>query len=81
MVPTILQEAPAPIWPKNPKKFKVLDIDTLELSRQLTLMDSQMFQKIKPVECLNKAWSDKDSDRAANIKAIIELTNRVMFSR
>jgi len=44
--------------------------------RQLTLIDWQIYSKIKPVECLNKNWSEEDS-HAYNIKAMIHLTNRL----
>ncbi|KAI9597042.1 ras guanine nucleotide exchange factor domain-containing protein [Syncephalis fuscata] len=36
-----------------------LDIDPIEFARHLTIMDSQLYNKITPVECLNKAWSNK----------------------
>ncbi|KAL1915665.1 uncharacterized protein VTP21DRAFT_6424 [Calcarisporiella thermophila] len=70
-------QAPPSIVPKNLRKFKLLELDPLELARQLTLMDAKLYNKIRPVECLNKAWSNLDSaDVAKNVKAMIEQSNQ-----
>ncbi|KAI9595738.1 hypothetical protein BDF19DRAFT_495756 [Syncephalis fuscata] len=71
------QEAPQPILPKNLKKIKLLDIDPIEFARHLTIMDSQLYNKITPVECLNKAWSNKENSCSVNIKAMIEISNHL----
>jgi len=69
---------PAPILPKNIKKLRFLDIDPLEIARQLTLIESKLYNKIKPVECLGKAWSQSEGDDVAvNIKAMIVNSNKV----
>lgn len=70
-------EAPPPIMPKNLKRLKFLDIDPTELARQLTLIDSQLYNKITPMECLNKAWSKKDNPVAVNIKEMISISNHL----
>lgn len=81
MVPTPNAPAPAPIIPKNMKKLKFLDIDALEFARQLTLIESKLYGKIKPTECLNKTWQRKlepnDPDPAANVKALILHSNQL----
>lgn len=74
LVITQPQDSPEPILPRNLKKFKLLDVDALEMARQLTLMDFKMYSAIKPVECLDKAWS---RDVAVNIQASIDYCNRV----
>jgi len=38
------------------KKLKFLDIDATEFARQLTIIESRLYGKIKPTECLNKTW-------------------------
>ncbi|KAG0665161.1 hypothetical protein C6P46_000258 [Rhodotorula mucilaginosa] len=68
---------PAPIVPRNLKKFKLVDIDTLEIARQLTIMDSRLFQRITAQECLSKAWPKQFSTDAANISAMIDMSNAV----
>lgn len=68
------QEEPLPIIPKN--YTSLLDMDPLEIARQLTLIDSHLFNQIKPVECLNKAWSSKDAN-APNVKAMINMSTQI----
>jgi son of sevenless len=67
---------PAPIMPKSSKKLKLLDIDPLELARQLTIMESQLYQKIKPMECLQRSREQK-AEHNDNIAAVIQTSNRV----
>lgn len=45
---------PQPILPRNMKKMKILDVDPLELARQLTLREFKLFEKITPFECLTR---------------------------
>lgn len=69
--------APPPsIVPKSSKRLKLLDIDPLELARQLTLMESQLYQKIKPMECLQRSREQK-TENVDNITTVIQTSNRV----
>ncbi|KAF2148377.1 guanine-nucleotide dissociation stimulator CDC25 [Myriangium duriaei CBS 260.36] len=72
---------PSPIIPRNVKKLKFLDIDTLEFARQLTIIESRLYCKIKPTECLNKTWQKKlaegEADPATNVKALILHSNQL----
>lgn len=81
LVLTLTNSAPAPITPKNLKKLKFLDIDSLEFARQLTIIESRLYGKIKPTECLNKTWQKKVSpeepDPAPNVKALILHSNQL----
>ncbi|KAI9493763.1 ras guanine nucleotide exchange factor domain-containing protein [Zychaea mexicana] len=76
-----LPDPPEPILPRNRKKFKLMDIDPLEMARQLTIMDFKLYSSIRPVECLDKAWSRDTNDDtgkvAVNIRASIEYCNEV----
>ena len=56
LVPTPSSSIPTPIMPKNMKKLKFLDIDATEFARQLTIIESRLYGKIKPPEVLNKTW-------------------------
>ncbi|KAK9368454.1 ras guanine nucleotide exchange factor domain-containing protein [Lipomyces kononenkoae] len=82
--------APPPILPKwGLKKLKFTHIDALEFARQLTIIESQIFNRIRPLECLNRAWSAKRSGsvvsngsscgpaQAENIKALILYSNQL----
>lgn len=72
---------PQPIMPKNMKKLKFLDIDVTEFARQLTIVESKLYGKIKPTECLNKTWQKKigegDPEPAPNVKALILHSNQL----
>ena len=81
LVPTPNVAAPPPIMPRNMKKLKFLDIDATEFARQLTIIESRLYGKIKPTECLNKTWQKKVSpdepEPAANVKALILHSNQL----
>ena len=81
LVPTTSTAIPPPIMPKNMKKLKFLDIDATEFARQLTIIESRLYGKIKPTECLNKTWQKKvspeDPEPAANVKALILHSNQL----
>jgi len=81
LVLTLSQNTPQPIMPKNMKKLKFLDIDHTEFARQLTIVESKLYGKIKPTECLNKTWQKKvgegDPEPAPNVKALILHSNQL----
>jgi son of sevenless len=81
LVQTFNNAVPQPIMPKNMKKLKFLDIDVIEFARQLTIIESKLYGKIKPTECLNKTWQkkvgDTDPDPAPNVKALILHSNQM----
>jgi son of sevenless len=81
MIQTVSQNTPQPIMPKNMKKLKFLDIDVIEFARQLTIIESRLYGKIKPTECLNKTWQKKVGDGepepAPNVKALILHSNQM----
>lgn len=81
MIQTVNQSTPTPIMPKNMKKLKFLDIEQTEFARQLTVIESRLYGKIKAAECLNKTWQKKvgesDPDPAPNVKALILHSNQM----
>ncbi|CAG8532246.1 22895_t:CDS:10, partial [Racocetra persica] len=85
MIPNNTMLPPPSIKPKNLKKIKFLDLDPLEIARQLTIIEAKLYNKIRPVECLNKAWSreskegeDSEGEEiAVNIKAMIVNSNQI----
>lgn len=70
---------PPPIIPKNvtSTSISLLDTDPLELARQLSLLDFKLYSSIRPIECLNKAWSRDDTDLAVHVKQSIDYCNRL----
>jgi len=81
MIQTLNQNTPAAIMPKSMKKLKFLDIDVTEFARQLTIIESKLYGKIKPTECLNKTWQKKvgegEPEPAPNVKALILHSNQM----
>lgn len=85
--PSIPQtRTPAPlIRPSLVKKLKLLDIDYIELARQLTIREFKLYSKITKFQCLAKVWGKK-SGLSENIDSITEfikssnqLTNFVAY--
>lgn len=81
LVLTLNTSAPVPILPKNMKKLKFSDIDPLEFARQLTIVESKLYGKIKPVECLDKTWQKKakegQPEPSPNVKSLILHSNQL----
>ncbi|KAK2612967.1 cell division cycle-related protein [Conoideocrella luteorostrata] len=81
MIQTLNQSTPTPIVPKNMKKLKFLDIDVMEFARQLTIIESRLYGKIKAAECLNKTWQKKvpegEPELTPNVKALILHSNQM----
>jgi hypothetical protein len=72
-------EPPTP-YPVNVPagQMTLMDIHPEELARQLTLIEYELYKKIKPWECLNQSWAKKDKEtRAPNILAMIQRFNQV----
>ncbi|KZT73839.1 ras GEF [Daedalea quercina L-15889] len=68
---------PAPLYPRNSRKIKLLDIDPIEIARQLTLMEFAMYKRIRPMECLLRSKESKPGKHNDNFSQIIQLSNRI----
>lgn len=71
-----LDPQPIPIIPKTSKKLKLLEFEPLEIARQLTMIECQLYMKIRPSECLMRSREHR-SENNDNIAAIIVTTNKV----
>lgn len=60
-------------------KLKLLDIDPLELARQLTIMEFALYRKIKAIECLQRSREQKVGEHKDHITDVIQMTNKVCF--
>ncbi|KAH8930025.1 ras GEF [Atractiella rhizophila] len=74
---------PAPVVSKsvianlrNGGNVNVMDIDPLELARQLTIMEGRLFCAIKPEELLGQEFSKK-AGNAPHVKAMSALSTRI----
>jgi son of sevenless-like protein len=68
---------PVPLAPRV-LPFTLLDVEPLELARQVTLLDHELFRQLRSHEFLKTAWNGKDAERRApNIRRLIQHTNRM----
>jgi hypothetical protein len=55
-----------------------MDIDPLEMARQITLTEFELFKAILPRECLNGAWMKKGKENSApNVLKMIRWSTSV----
>jgi hypothetical protein len=73
---TRFDEMPNPILPKSLQKFTLYELDPLEVARQLTIMESNLFTKVKPFELMKQQWTKKDS-KAVNVKAMTSNSTKI----
>mmetsp|Transcript_68 Transcript_68/g.79 ORF Transcript_68/g.79 Transcript_68/m.79 type:complete len:516 (-) Transcript_68:40-1587(-) len=69
---------PVSILPKSlDGPLNILDLDPLEVARQLTLIEYEMYNKIQPKECLDQCWNkDGKETRAPHIVELIDRFNK-----
>ncbi|KAL8948306.1 MAG: hypothetical protein Q9222_005501, partial [Ikaeria aurantiellina] len=61
-------------WKYSGATISILDFDPLELARQFTLKESQIFCSILPEELLATEWTKKSSSMAVNVRAMSRLS-------
>jgi len=58
--------------------LSLFDLDDVEVARQLTIMEFDLFSRIKPYELLNQAWNKpKLRHRAQNVLALINRSTEI----
>jgi son of sevenless-like protein len=72
----ITQPTPPVLFTANNQSLSLLEIDPLEIARQITLFESKFFSKLKPTEFLNTNWQ-KDPASAPNVKRMIFNSNKI----
>ncbi|KAJ6250339.1 ras guanine nucleotide exchange factor i-related [Anaeramoeba flamelloides] len=73
-------QPPEPSVPKNifSKTLTLFDINELEIARQISIIDFEIFSKIQPSELLNCAWAkEKLKHRAKNLLQLIDRFNHM----
>ena len=61
-------------WKYNERDISILDFDPLELARQFTIKESQIFCSILPEELLASEWTKKSGSLAVNVRAMSRLS-------
>lgn len=73
-----LLSPPAPLLPRvSGRPLRLTDIAPLELARQLTILESTLYQRIRPTECLQKIYADEVQGQllAPNVRKVILTAN------
>ena len=61
-------------WKHGGASVSILDFDPLELARQFTIKESQIFCSILPEELLATEWNKKSGSMAVNVRAMSRLS-------
>lgn len=61
-------------WKHGGKEISILDFEPIELARQFTLKESQIFCSILPEELLASEWTKKSGSMAVNVRAMSRLS-------
>ena len=69
---------PSPILPKSLRRIKFLDVDPLEIARQLTIMEYELFSKVQSHELLQKEWNNP-SGAEGGVRRMIDFSNSVTY--
>ncbi|KAL9646639.1 hypothetical protein ABK040_010751 [Willaertia magna] len=60
------------------KTFHIMEYTLLEVARQITLIEYNIFRKIEPKECLNQSWNKEHRvTKAPNIYKMIQWFNKL----
>ncbi|KAM6216776.1 ral guanine nucleotide dissociation stimulator-like 3 [Rhynchocyon petersi] len=57
-----------------PEGPELLDFSVDEVAEQLTLMDAELFSKVRPCECLGSVWSQRDRPGGAGVAPTVRAT-------
>ncbi|KAJ7601107.1 ras guanine nucleotide exchange factor domain-containing protein [Mycena floridula] len=69
----ISKATPVPIK----SSLKLIHIEPLELARQLTLFQSQLYQKIRPSECVKRVGSLREAECQDNITVFVQTSYQI----
>lgn len=75
-LPDIRSPSPSPIVQPEEKIMNLVNIDPVEMARQLTIMESRRYQRILPADCLRRV-RDELEEQNDNITAMLETNARV----
>jgi hypothetical protein len=81
MIVTHLTPPPTPMYLNLPsRKLRLDNLDVLKMAWQLTIMESHMYQWIKPVEIMRRLWEETRA-HPDSITAITQCSDKVSALR
>ncbi|KXS18101.1 ras GEF [Gonapodya prolifera JEL478] len=78
LLPVLYDTPPPPLAPPKLTDFGLLDLDPLEVARQITIIEMHTFCAIKPSEMLHQNWMRVGAeDRSMNVRSFVQFSNRM----
>ncbi|KAJ3215276.1 hypothetical protein HDU67_000620 [Dinochytrium kinnereticum] len=79
MILTTGRDVPPPILPKNLKRIRLVDVDPVEIARQLTIVEASAYNRLQAVEFLKQGWCARGEEGAVlgNVRAMTRTSNRI----
>lgn len=69
---------PKSIIPTVTSNLTLVDMDPIEIARQITLIEFEVFKAISPTQCLNQAWIKQNKqDIAPDVLKMIRFSNDI----
>ncbi len=65
------EDMPPSILPPDLNNFELLDLSPLEVARQMTRLDSALFESIETRDFLEAAWTSKNPNVATGVKVCV----------
>jgi hypothetical protein len=77
-IKTVVKKPPYPILPPKMQFSGMIDLSPIEMARQITLLEQQLFKAIKPHELQNQCWTKPDRyEKAPNVMKMINHATRI----
>ncbi|KAF7365437.1 hypothetical protein MVEN_00416700 [Mycena venus] len=65
-----------PLLLKSSRTLKLLDIEPLDLAQQLSIMESQLYRRIRPMECFQRTQESR-TENVDNITIFIQTNSKI----